>query len=158
MMEHLKIILFAVLYGLLILGCTERSHDEGLTCDDVRASNYHSSIMQDRKCKFENFVAFYWNRETKHILKLLGVEVLNFYVDGRLLTNTYLNNYFETEPSCSQHDPNVISITYRDPYRPNYHYKVKCENNRELFSGNLALTPENNCKTIELEWNHPLPF
>lgn len=143
-------------HGIVFYGCEENPHDASMRCQDVRATNYNSFITHDHVCEYENYVVFYWGEETYRELKKLDIEVLNFYVENRLLNNTYLNTYFENTPDCVETNPNVISISYHEPYRPRYPYQVKCENNRELFSGYISLSPEKKCKAVELEWNHTL--
>lgn len=155
-MKNLKRLLAALIIGLCILSCDSPPNQVEMRCEKHFALNYGSTSKQ---CKFENSVAFYWNRETKQALKKLDVEVLNFYVDGELLNNTFLNKYFVSKPNCYHLDPNVISFTYHEPYETNeYFFRVLCNNNRELFHGSFVLNPAKSCKSIKLEWNYPIPF
>lgn len=70
-------------------------------CNDPDATNYDVDAgKDDGSCIFEGSVVFWYNAATADFMQSLGVDELNFYVDGNLVGTRNINDFYTTQPDC----------------------------------------------------------
>lgn len=120
-------------------------------CNDPDATNYDvDADKDDGSCIFEGSVVFWYNAATADFMQSLGVDELNFYVDGNLVGTRNINDFYTTQPDCGDAGSITVVKSLDDKKSRNFSFSIEDQENFLLDVGVFGIRA-NECTAFRFD-------
>lgn len=120
-------------------------------CNDPDATNYNADAgKDDGSCIFEGSVVFWYNAATADFMQSLGVDELNFYVDGNLVGTRNINDFYTTQPDCGDAGSITVVKSLDDKKSRNFSFSIEDQENFLLDVGVFGIRA-NECTAFRFD-------